>query len=118
MLGGISLATDELPLPLDLTKPVSLTWAIGATGSIDWHAVELWELSVDGVGATQLAKRYEVRGVTRTISLDPTLFTSGHYYMFRIAEHHDHPNASLGDFATYLYPVETVATWSHSFTVN
>ena len=33
----------------------------------------------------------------------------------KVDQHHDHPNASLGDFATYLYPVETVATWSHSF---
>jgi hypothetical protein len=44
-------------------------------------------------------------------------FTAMHSYMFRVIERLGNPMASAGDFATIAFPLETVSTWSHSFTL-
>lgn len=113
---GTDLVTDGMDLPLDLTKPVTLTASIDKP-TATYYSLALSEITVTGMTAARTIV-ISAASTNPSFQIPQSYFTVGHTYVVQFRAHEGgYLDAAGGDFASFTLPLSTSALDSAVFTV-
>lgn len=105
-VAGRALATDNLDVPLDRTRPVEITAEFDRPGVAGLYTATLFELVPDGAGGFARVPRAEFASTTPTWRVPASVFDAGTTYFIRAGLYADGYDAAMnGDQATVSLPI-------------
>ncbi len=113
----VTLGSDDAVVAVAAGSDVAVSWTLAAAGSADEYAVQLMQVSDDGLQATLTVVRTVFTTARSTTFDTATTLQPGNLYVLRVFAREGFRGASSGDFGTITFPFASEVTVSHTFTV-